>query len=173
MLIFKKLKFKINIPTMKKSCLIAILSLMFVGLTAMNTQAQTSPAPQPTLGSTNPWTVDQLLEPAELAADIKAGDVKTPVIFNIGAVEDIKGAKHIGAVNNAENLEKFKNALALLPKTTAVVIYCGCCPFAKCPNIRPAFLELQKAGFTNIKLLNLSTNLKTNWIAQGYPLAAK
>ena len=108
---------------MKKNCLIAILSLMFVSLIAMNTRAQTSPATMPTLNSTNPWTADQLLEPAELAADIKAGDAKAPVIFNIGTVEDIKGAKHIGAVNNAENLEKFKSALALLPKTTAVVIY--------------------------------------------------
>jgi hypothetical protein len=173
MLIFKKIKVQDKYPKMKRNCLITILSLMFVGFISMNTQAQTSPATMPTLSSTSPWTADQLLEPAELAAEIKAGDAKIPIIFNIGAVEDIKGAKHIGAVNNAQNLEKFKNALALLPKTTAVVIYCGCCPFAKCPNIRPAFLELQKAGFTNIKLLNLSTNLKTNWIAQGYPLAAK
>ncbi|MDB4918492.1 MAG: hypothetical protein JWQ54_475 [Mucilaginibacter sp.] len=82
------------------------LCLLFVILTAPNTQAQTSPVAMPALGVSNPWSDGQLLEPSQLAADIKAGEIKTPVIFNIGAVEDIKGAKHIGAVNDAGNLEK-------------------------------------------------------------------
>lgn len=155
---------------MKKFILPILGGLLFV-CTAFTARAQTSPVAMPTLGVNNPWTESQLLEPAELAADIKAGETKTPIIFNIGAVEDIKGAIHIGSVSNAENLEKLKKAVTALSKNTAIVIYCGCCPFAKCPNIRPAFNELKKAGFTNVKLLNLSTNLKTNWIAKGYPLA--
>jgi hypothetical protein len=158
---------------MKKISLIMFSCLLFVVLTASNAQAQTSPVTMPAPGVSNPWSDSQLLEPSQLAAELKAGEIKTPVIFNIGAVEDIKGAKHIGAVNDAGNLEKLKNAVAALPKNTALVIYCGCCPFAKCPNIRPAFAELKKLGFTNIKLLNLSTNLKTNWIAKGYPLASE
>ncbi|SHM74758.1 rhodanese-like domain-containing protein [Mucilaginibacter sp. OK098] len=153
---------------MKKNAFIILVCLL--GLTISNIKAQTSPATMSMPGISNPWTNSQLLEPAELAADIKAGETKTPIIFNIGAVEDIKGAIHIGAVSSAENLEKLKEAVAALSKNTAIVIYCGCCPFAKCPNIRPAFIELQKLGFTNVKLLNLSTNLKTNWIAKGYPL---
>jgi hypothetical protein len=151
-----------------------LISPILVGLllvcVAFTAHAQTSPVIVPAPGVSNPWTNSQLLEPAELAANIKAGETKTPIIFNIGAVEDIKGAIHIGAVSSAENLEKLKEAVAAVSKNTAIVIYCGCCPFAKCPNIRPAFTELQKLGFTNVKLLNLSTNLKTNWIAKGYPL---
>ena len=108
-----------------------------------------------------------------LAGDIKDASSNSIAIFNIGAVEDIKGAKHIGAVSNSENLEKLKRAVAVLPKNTAMVIYCGCCPFAKCPNIRPAFLELKRLGFSNVKVLNLPANLKTNWIAKGYPLAGE
>jgi len=54
-----------------------------------------------------------------------------------------------------------------------MVIYCGCCPFTKCPNIRPAFQQLKKMGFTNVKVLDLPVNLQTNWIAIGYPLAGK
>jgi len=155
---------------MIRNCSIALLSLMLVILTGTSAHAQTSPAAVPTLGITNPWTENQLLEPADLATNIKAGTAKTPLIFNIGAVEDIKGATHIGAVNKPENLQKLKTAVANLPKNTAIVIYCGCCPFVKCPNIRPAFTELQKAGFTDVKLLNLATNLKTNWVDKGYPL---
>lgn len=156
---------------MKKLHLLPLVCslLIFVSFGAAN--AQITPKPLGMPEAANPWNEKELLEPAVLAGGIKDGKVNIPVVFNIGAVEDIKGARHIGPVNNAENLEKFKTAIAGLPKNTAIVIYCGCCPFTKCPNIRPAFTELKKAGFTDIKLLNLATNLKTNWIAMGYPLA--
>jgi hypothetical protein len=168
MFIFEQTKLQINTWNMKKESLIAVLSLIFIVLLNTTTKSQTSPMTMPTLGVTNPWTEGQLLEPATLAADIKVG--AAPVIFNIGAVEDIKGATHIGAVNKPENLEKLKAAVANMPKSTAIVIYCGCCPFVKCPNIRPAFQELKNEGFTNVKLLNLATNLKSNWVDKGYPL---
>lgn len=158
---------------MKKNLSTLLFILLIVGLSTINVKAQTSPGAMPSLAPANPWTNRQLLAPGKLAAELSSGDAKTPLIFNIGAVEDIKNAKHIGAVNNAENLEKLKKAVARLPKNTAIVIYCGCCPFSKCPNIRPAFVELKKLGFTNVKLLDLPVNLKTNWIAEKYPLASK
>jgi rhodanese-related sulfurtransferase len=159
---------------MQKINLIIILGLLFTIITKVSVSAQTSPGSalaMPALG--DPWTGSQLLEPSVLADQIKAGQTKQTLILNIGAVEDIKGATHIGAVSKTENLEKLKSTLAALPKNTAVVIYCGCCPFSKCPNIRPAFNQLKKQGFTNVKLLDLATNLKTNWVAKGYPLSGE
>jgi len=156
---------------MKKICIIALSVFFTTMLVHTSANAQISPLQTPALGVTNPWTNSQLMEPAALAAILKVAGSNNPLIFNIGAVEDIKGARHIGAVSKAENLQKFKNALTALPRNTFIVIYCGCCPFAKCPNIRPAFSELKKMGFTNLKVLNLSTNLKTDWIAKEYPLA--
>ena len=158
---------------MKKVKFIILLSLLFTGLATFRASAQTSSKPAAMPGLNDPWTESQLLEPSLLADHIRSGDAKSTIILNIGAVEDIKSAKHIGAVSNAENLEKLKSAVSGLPKNTDLVIYCGCCPFVKCPNIRPAFTELKKLGFTNVKLLNLTTNLKTDWIAKGYPLADK
>lgn len=139
--------------------------IIMLGVSTFTAQAQVSPNAKP-LGMDNPWSPNELMEPAELAAA-----TTKPLIFNIGVVEDIKGAKHIGAASSAENLAKFKKEITGLPKNTTIVFYCGCCPFTKCPNIRPAFRELKAAGFTNIKLLNLSTNLKTDWIAKGYAVA--
>lgn len=155
---------------MKEKYFKALLSLILFVFVNTTGRAQTSPTTMPALGITNPWTVNQLLEPAALATTIKTGTA-SPVIFNIGAVEDIKGATHIGAVSKPENLQKLRATVANLPNNTAIIIYCGCCPFIKCPNIRPAFSELQKLGFSNVKLLNLATNLKTNWVDKGYPLA--
>jgi hypothetical protein len=156
---------------MKHKILIAILCLLITGLCVSETKAQTSPVGMPSVLNNYPWTDSELIEPSALAAIITKSSANMPVIFNIGAVEDIKGAKHIGAVSNADNMKTLKSNVSALPKNTAIVIYCGCCPFTKCPNIRPAFLELKKLGFTNVKLLNLPVNLKTNWVSHGYPLS--
>lgn len=142
-----------------------ILSFCALNVYSLKVNAQ---ANLPATGLDVPWSANELIEPATLA---KA--TNKPIIFNIGVVEDIKGARHIGAGKNAENIALLKKEITGLPKNTPIVFYCGCCPFAKCPNIRPAYRELKAAGFTNIKLLNLATNLKTDWIAKGYPLAAQ
>ena len=118
----------------------------------------------------DPWTASQLMAPATLANLIKNGKTTKPVIFNIGVVENIKGARNMGGASEKENLQRFKKALSSIPKTSTVVIYCGCCPFDRCPNIRPAFAALQAAGFKNGKLLDLPINIKTDWINKGYPV---
>ncbi|WP_342644489.1 rhodanese-like domain-containing protein [Mucilaginibacter sp. CSA2-8R] len=146
----------------------ALAVCLFATLT---TQAQTSPGKLSGLGKNVIWTPADLVEPAELAASINKPGVTQPVIFNIGAVEDIEGAVHVGAANNAENRKKLNKLAERLPKNRTVVIYCGCCPFGKCPNVAPAFTDLKTLGLTQVKVLDLPVNLKTNWIAKGYPLA--
>ena len=140
--------------------------LLLCGIFAANAQVSASMSMP---GSGTPWKPTELMEPGELNAAISAN--KAPVIFNIGSVEDIKGAIHIGPLSETANLEKLKTTLASHKKSAEMVIYCGCCPFGKCPNIRPAYKLLKDAGFTNIKVLNLYVNLRNNWTSAGYPLA--
>lgn len=146
---------------------IVIAACIFI---AFQTNAQTSPGKLIGLEKNVVWTPNDLIEPAELAATIIKPGTAQPVIFNIGAVEDIKGAVHIGAANKSENLKQLNKLAERLPKGKMVVIYCGCCPFGKCPNVAPAFTDLKKQGLTQVKVLNLPVNLKTNWISKGYPL---
>ncbi|MEJ7779257.1 MAG: rhodanese-like domain-containing protein [Daejeonella sp.] len=146
-----------------------ILSIIAV-FTTFGTFAQQFPN-KGLAGTNDPWSKNQLIQPSQLAGLINNPKAAKPLIFNIGVVEDIKGAKNMGAASEKENLERFKKALAKLPKTTPLVVYCGCCPFEKCPNIRPAFKALQSGGFTKARLLNLPTNIKTDWINKGFPLA--
>jgi len=117
-----------------------------------------------------PWTEKQLLDPAELAKTITDGKAKQPLIFSVGPGALIKNSIDIGPVKEKENLEKLKQQLAKLPKDAQVVIYCGCCPFEHCPNIRPAFNLLNEMKFTNQKLLNLPHNIKIDWINHDYPV---
>lgn len=115
------------------------------------------------------WTKADLMEPAELATVLVSGK-KMPTIFSVGPGATIPHSVHIGMTNDNANLLNLKQQLAELPKTSAVVIYCGCCPFEHCPNVRPAIAALKALQFTNYKLLNLPKNLKTDWIDKGYPV---
>jgi hypothetical protein len=116
-----------------------------------------------------PWTEKQLMAPAELARMINDPQAKKPVVFSIGPSAIIKNSIDIGPAKEKENLQKLKEELAELSKGAAIVIYCGCCPFEHCPNIRPAFSLLNKMKFTNHQLLNLPKNIKVDWIDKGYP----
>jgi hypothetical protein len=120
--------------------------------------------------STEPWTEKQLMQPAELANILNDPASNKPVIYSIGPAGLIKNAIDIGDAKEAENIEKLKVKLSKLTKDADIVIYCGCCPFDKCPNIRPAFKLLNEMRFANHQLLNLSQNLKVNWIDLGYPM---
>jgi hypothetical protein len=119
---------------------------------------------------TKPWTDDQVLEPEALANILRNPKVQQPIIYNIGPMENIKGAINIGPTKDKNNLAKLKQALSTVPKDKTVIIYCGCCPVRVCPNIRPAFELLKEMKFTKPRLLNLEHNLKTNWIDQGFPM---
>ena len=116
------------------------------------------------------WTERQLMESSELAKILNDSKAPKPIIYSIGPGGNIKGSVEMGAAQEKENLDKLKTELNMLVKDTDIVIFCGCCPFKDCPNIRPAFKLLNEMKFTNHKLLNLSHNLKVDWIDKGYPM---
>jgi hypothetical protein len=117
----------------------------------------------------NNWTKDQLMEPSTLVKTLK-GNKNIPVILSVGPAAIIPHSIDIGMVSETENKIKLDKELSKLPKDADIVIYCGCCPFEHCPNIRPAIEELKKMKFTNFHLLNLSTSIKADWISKGYPI---
>lgn len=117
-----------------------------------------------------PWKLDQLMAPKDLADIINSSTDAKPLIISIGPSGLIKGATDIGPVNKKENLNKLKQLLSEEKKDRNIVIYCGCCPFKSCPNIRPAFSLLNSMKFTKHKLLDLPHNLKVDWIDHSYPM---
>ena len=113
------------------------------------------------------WTSKQLIEPSELSSVLKTKNA--PVIFSIGPAATIPNSIEIGMVKDKANLDKFKKQLSVLAKQTKIVVYCGCCPYDHCPNVRPAIDVLNEMKFTNYKLLDLPHNIKTDWIDKGFP----
>jgi hypothetical protein len=43
----------------------------------------------------------------------------------------------------------------------------------RCPNLKPAFLTLRDAGFTNLRVLLLPHDFNTDWIEKGYAVEKK
>jgi len=118
----------------------------------------------------DPWTPAELLAPADLAKVLSDPHARQPLVFCIGPGAVIKGSIDIGPAKDSSNLAKLRKQLSQLPKDAPVVIYCGCCPFVHCPNIRPAFALLNDMKFAHPQLLNLEHNIKVDWIAKGYPV---
>jgi hypothetical protein len=118
---------------------------------------------------TEPWQSKQLIEPRDLAFKIEDSKSDQPLILSVGPGAVIKGSVDIGSASVSKNLEKLKQVLLSEKKDRAIVIYCGCCPFEHCPNIRPAFSLLNEMKFTNHRLLNIQHNIKIDWLDKNYP----
>ena len=120
----------------------------------------------------NPWAKSEVVEPAALAAQIRSG--KAPVVISV-AFPVLYRSRHIVHAINAgpgfkpEGIALLKNAVAKLPKNADIVVYCGCCPMDRCPNIRPAYQTLKAMGFTHIRVLDIPTNMHDDWYTKNYP----
>lgn len=121
----------------------------------------------------DPWTKTQVVQTAGLGKEL--GDSKTaPTVVFVGfkrlySSGHIKGAPYHGTAGSEEGLKELTSWAAGIPRTTNLVIYCGCCPMEKCPNIRPAFKALQGLGFKNLRVLLLPQDFVTDWAGKGFP----
>lgn len=116
------------------------------------------------------------IQPEDLAQAMKATDAGKPLVLYVGpklfyAQSHIAGAEFIGPAGKPEGVTSLRNRMATVKKDKPVVIYCGCCPWDRCPNIRPAFAELTKAGFTNVRVLYIKTGFGVDWKDKGLPVA--
>src|SRR5215212_3236870 len=107
----------------------------------------------------NPLPDAALLEPAALARTLRSSDKKPTVICVAFPLlyrqKHIAGAIFAGPGNTPQGLETLRKAVAELPKDSDLVLYCGCCPMTKCPNIRPTYALLKEMGFTRIRVLSI------------------
>lgn len=117
----------------------------------------------------DPWKKDQVMSTKELADRINSKK-EVPVILNIGPMENIKTAITVGPMNSIFAKDKIQNALTGIDKNKEIVVYCGCCSYANCPNIRPAFEKVQELGYKKVKVLEIPEGIKPDWVAKGYPM---
>ncbi len=120
-------------------------------------------------------TVD-LIQPADLAASLKNTSTPKPLILHVGfrtlyAQAHIPGSEFLGPASDDAGLQLLRSRVAKLPKDSAIVIYCGCCPWDHCPNMAAAYDALHALGFTRVKAVYIADNFGTDWVDKGYPVA--
>jgi thiosulfate/3-mercaptopyruvate sulfurtransferase len=120
----------------------------------------------------DPWPKPDLLVPAALAHEMQSAKPPTivcvafPVLYRSKRILHAVGA---GPGSKPEGIESLKQAVSGLAKDADIVIYCGCCPMDRCPNIRPAYRALKELGFTRVRVLDIPTNMHTDWYTKNYP----
>jgi thiosulfate/3-mercaptopyruvate sulfurtransferase len=121
-----------------------------------------------------PWGTDSV-SPADFAKELASasGTDKPVVVCTAPAflyrVAHIPGSVFHGPASSPEGLSSLTAWAQPLPRSTSIVIYCGCCPLAQCPNLAPAYAALKKQGFTRVRVLLIQDNFKIDWIDRGYP----
>ena len=114
-----------------------------------------------------------MLQPAQLNTDLAKKTGEKPLILHVGSrmmytQGRIPGAEFAGPAVQPEGIELLRNRVAPLPRTKYIVIYCGCCPWTRCPNMGTAYRFLLSLGFKNVKALYLPTNFGEDWVSKGY-----
>jgi hypothetical protein len=114
----------------------------------------------------------ELIEPSAL---VKALDARVrpyvicvafPVLYH---GRHIRSAVFAGPGSSPEGMALLKLVASKLPKDGDIVIYCGCCPLEKCPNVRPALAQLKSMGFAHVRVLDVQSNMHNEWFSRGYP----
>jgi rhodanese-related sulfurtransferase len=118
----------------------------------------------------------RLIQPADLVKMLQAPKGEKPLMIQVGShvlyeEAHIPGSEYIGPASREVGLQQLRKRVEPLPRTKLVVLYCGCCPWSHCPNVKPAADLLQSMGFSNVKVLYIADNFGADWVDKGYPVA--
>jgi hypothetical protein len=145
-----------------------LLALFFVALPFPTLQGQEKKP-------SDPWSSSETMRPAELAKTLTDKYTSVPTVVFVGFRSlyvggHVPDAAFHGTASTEQGLAELKSWAASLRRDSDLVIYCGCCPFDKCPNIRPAYTTLNGMGFKKIRVLMLPTSFAVDWADKGYPI---
>src|ERR1700744_3301938 len=123
---------------------IALTAGLLAFVCCLCVRAQQSPAKTSASSDTAIPSPDRL-EPDEVSRLMQGSD--KPLILQVGshvfyAEAHIPGSEYVGAVGTSAGIQALRERVSGLKRDQLIIIYCGCCPWDRCPNIRPAYTEL-------------------------------
>lgn len=123
------------------------------------------------------WDDAKRISIDELARLLKGPAAAKPEMFHVGfrvlfVQAHIPGSRFAGPGASPAGLETLRKAVAAVPKSKTIVLYCGCCPWEKCPNMEQPWRLLVAAGFADVRVLYIPTNFGRDWVGMGHPSAS-
>lgn len=164
-------------PAVNRAQIVILLTCLFLAvnceLFAGSSSSPAQPATSTATKSLEPGSA-HLIQPEELAKVLKSASGPKPLIVQVGfrvfyQQAHIPDSKYLGPASNADGARQFRNYFQHLSRSRWIVLYCGCCPWSKCPNISPAYKALRAMGFTNVQALYIAQNFGADWVKKGYP----
>jgi thiosulfate/3-mercaptopyruvate sulfurtransferase len=157
-----------------KCALITVLAAVLAGLAPMGRMGASPKDGEPP--PDYPWTRAEVLQPAELAKIVVDAKAEKPVLLHVGfrvlyLQAHIPGSEFVGPTAREEGIERLKERARQIPQRQEIVLYCGCCPWDHCPNLRPAYETLRALGFPRIKVLYIPRDFGHDWVDKGFPVA--
>src|SRR5215510_5018677 len=154
---------------LRSPLLLAALSALVLLVLSATARPKPFRIASPASADAEPWSASQTISSAEFAKEIQANRGPSLKIIYVGvrtlySSAHIPGSSFHGSGSTAQGIADLKKFAATLPKDANIVIYCGCCPLDRCPNLRPAFSALRELGFTNLRVLLLPTTFAADWI---------
>jgi thiosulfate/3-mercaptopyruvate sulfurtransferase len=111
----------------------------------------------------------------EALSKLLARGVANPLVLQVGShvmysQAHIRGAKYAGPGSTATGLRLLEDKVAGLSKSASILLYCGCCPWDRCPNAGAAFHHLHELGYSNVKVLFIAHNFGADWVQKVYSI---
>src|SRR5579863_1061676 len=118
----------------------------------------------------------RLINPDELVKILQTSTSEKPLMIQVGShvlysQAHIPGSEYIGPASSDSGVQQLRKRVESLPRGKFIVLYCGCCPWGHCPNVKPADDALHALGFTHVKVLYIANNFGADWVDKGYPVA--
>jgi thiosulfate/3-mercaptopyruvate sulfurtransferase len=112
----------------------------------------------------------------ELVKILQSSKGEKPLLIHVGShvlytQAHIPNSEYIGPASDPAALQRLRTRVESLPRNKFIVLYCGCCPWTHCPNMKPADDLLHSMAFTNVRSLYIPDNFGTDWVQKGYPVA--
>src|ERR1700684_4525791 len=103
----------------------------------------------------------RLIKPNELVKILQSATSDKPLMIQVGShvlytQAHIPGSEYIGPASGDSGVQQLQKRVQSLPRTKFIVLYCGCCPWGHCPNVKPADDALHALGFNNVKVLYIA-----------------
>jgi hypothetical protein len=154
-----------------RSGIVAVLAFAFV---FSSSQLGAQFAPTPTASALS-IPEAKWLKPEALLQLQQTKGAEKPLILQVGSrmlftQAHIPGSEYAGPGSQPAGIQQLQTRVNALSHKKLIVLYCGCCPLSRCPNLGPAYAKLTEMGFTNVMVLYLATNFGTDWADKGYPI---
>lgn len=153
-----------------------LAALLAVAAWAMVTPGKSCAQFSPSAPASSAFSIPEssLIQPEELVRVLKSAQREKPLILQVGSrvmfgQAHIPESEYAGPGSQESGIQSLETMVATLPKDRHIVLYCGCCPWNRCPNVGPAYKRLHELAFTHVQVLYIANNFGDDWVNKGYP----